>query len=103
MIKCGNLLKVLRMIFDTYQVFKVSNEKFYLNKIHSHTKFSFNTANMAMNACIERRLTINMTANNNNNGFKQCRIMNIIYVVAFLCHKKKNSNTHFFVSLLAKL
>ena len=55
-----------------------------------HTQNShLNTANMAMNACIERRLTINMTANNNNNGFKQCRIMNIIYVVAFLCHKKK--------------
>lgn len=60
-------------------------------------------ANMAINACIERRMTINMITNNNNNGFEQCRIMTIIYVVEFLSHKKKNSNTHLFVCLLAKL
>ena len=41
MIKCGNILKILRMMIDTYQVFIVSNEKLYLNKIYSHTKSSF--------------------------------------------------------------
>lgn len=46
-------------------------------------------ANMAINACTEIRVTINMIRNNNNNGFEQCRIMTIIYVVEFLSHKKK--------------
>ena len=49
---------------------------------------------MAINACTEIRVTINMIRNNNNNGFEQCRIMTIIYVVEFLSHKKKKIVIH---------
>lgn len=52
--------------------------------------------NMTLSAYIKRQLNINMAANNNN-AFKQFRMMNIIDVVEFLSHKEKNSNTHLFV------
>lgn len=89
MIKCGNMLKVLRMMIDTYQVFKVSYEKFYLNKIHSHTKFSFKYGKHGHQCLHRKKADYKYDHKNNNNGFKQCRIMNIIYVVEFLSHKKK--------------
>lgn len=55
-----------------------------------------NMTNMTISAYIKRQLNINMAANNNN-AFKQFRMMNIIDVVEFLSHKEKNSNTHLFV------